>query len=199
MELPRSGREARAAIFDRGHHLMADQDSLRELGFSPVRGFPWPRSITRQLTSESKIDRVSHCPRADYDASAETCDEFRLHRNSSVCYAEGDANSDRNAHGEGENVRSRFASSPRPPGEVAPSKTVTERADTHSAYTPNLQNGDSLPRSPSLRRAIPPQWHPAQLAQSWPQERSPVMTYCNSAMIPFVRLSNAFFASMYAA
>ena len=86
-KMPRSGREARAAIFDRGHHLMADQDSLRELGFSPVRGFPWPRSITRQLTSESKIDRVSHCPRADYDASAETCDEFRLHRNSSVCSA----------------------------------------------------------------------------------------------------------------
>ena len=44
---------------------------------------------------------------------------------------EGDANSDRNAHWKRENVQPRF-SLPRPLGEVAQSKTVTERAAAYS-------------------------------------------------------------------
>ena len=76
-----------------GHQLMAAQASLRELGFPPCGGF---ELLATRLADEHK--RRAHLriessivhpnPRADYVASAETCDEFRLHRNSSVCNAE---------------------------------------------------------------------------------------------------------------
>ena len=55
---------------------------------TPPGGPPWPYGIRRQLVPANKPDCTTHGPRADYVCIAETCDEFRLHRNSSVCSAD---------------------------------------------------------------------------------------------------------------
>ena len=54
----------------------------------PSRGSPL--AIWHNLTARPEIEN-RYCipnPRADYNSEAETCDEFRLRRNSSVCYAD---------------------------------------------------------------------------------------------------------------
>ena len=75
--------------------------SVRRLGTLPAASFRFrltADTLAVRLTLPTTKRVVDFHHQAIAHGGRTTCDEFRLRRNSSVCSAEGDANSDRNAH-----------------------------------------------------------------------------------------------------